>query len=79
MRNPTRRSILALLEREGPQPIRSLAEGLGVSTETVKRNVDILERLGLVETRRVRGKRIVSLTRAPTIYHVADAGERGGR
>lgn len=79
MRNPTRRNILALLEREGPQPIRSLAEGLGVSTETVKRNVDILERLGLVETRRVRGKRIVSLTRAPTIYHVADAGERGGR
>ncbi len=79
LRNSTRRNILVLLEREGPQPIRLLADRLGVSTETVKRNVDILEELGLVETRRVMGRRLVSLSGSPTIYHVTRVGERGGQ
>ncbi|HDM92687.1 MAG TPA: ArsR family transcriptional regulator [Candidatus Korarchaeota archaeon] len=60
LRSPTRRAILAALS-EGPASIRSLALKLGVSTETVKRNVDALESLGLVRTTRVRGKRLVSL------------------
>jgi len=70
LKNPTRRSILAILEREGPRTIRSLSDELGVSTETVKRNVDILERLGLVTTRRVKGKRLISLS-GLSIYHVS--------
>ncbi len=62
LRNSTLKNILVLLEREGPQPIRPLADRLGVSTGTLKRNVDILEKLGLVETRRVMGRRLVSLS-----------------
>ncbi len=61
LRSPTRRAILAALS-EGPASIRSLALKLGVSTETVKRNVDALESLGLVQTNKTRGKRIVYLS-----------------
>ncbi len=79
LRNPTRRSILTVLQEEGQQTIRSLADRLRVSTETVKRNVDILERLGLVITRRTRGRRIITLDGESPIYHLADAGQSRGR
>ncbi len=61
VRSRTRRRILESLAGEGPASIRGLASRLGLSTETVKRNVDLLERFGLVVSERVGRRRVVSL------------------
>jgi len=57
-----RRRIVEHLMRKGPRGIREIAEELGISTETAKRNVDLLQSLGVLESRREGRKRIVFLS-----------------
>ncbi|MGC8932382.1 MAG: winged helix-turn-helix transcriptional regulator [Candidatus Methanodesulfokora sp.] len=57
-----RKRIVEHLMRNGPRGIREIAEELGMSTETAKRNVDLLQSLGIVESRREGRRRIISLS-----------------
>ncbi|RLG48843.1 MAG: hypothetical protein DRO06_00655 [Thermoproteota archaeon] len=57
--SPTRSAIYSLLRERGPLCIREIARSLGFSTETVKRNVDVLEALGMVRSRRAGRKRLI--------------------
>lgn len=57
-----RRRIVEHLMKNGPRGIRDIAEELGLSTETAKRNVDLLQSLGIVESRREGKKRLISLS-----------------
>jgi len=61
LRNPTRKKIVEFLMDEGPSHIRGIARALSLSTETVKRNVDILVRYGVLVEKRSRDARIVSV------------------
>ncbi|MCL2032246.1 MAG: helix-turn-helix domain-containing protein [Methanomassiliicoccaceae archaeon] len=49
--NPTRRRILTALVREPHYPLQ-LSRELGVSQQAIMKNLDIMERSGLVESRR---------------------------
>jgi predicted transcriptional regulator len=48
--------------KNGPKGIREIAEELGISTETAKRNVDLLQSLGIVESRKEGRKRVIALS-----------------
>ncbi|MDR1405426.1 MAG: helix-turn-helix domain-containing protein [Candidatus Methanoplasma sp.] len=54
--NPTRRRILAALAREPHYPLQ-LSKELGVSQQAIMKNLDILEKSRLVESRRENGNR----------------------
>ena len=53
--DPTRRSMLERLQREGPLSIRALSEPLVMSRQAVTKHLDILEAAGLVE-KQVEGR-----------------------
>jgi DNA-binding transcriptional ArsR family regulator len=57
-----RRKIVEHLMKNGPKGIREIAEELGISTETAKRNVDLLQSLGIVESRKEGRKRVIALS-----------------
>ncbi len=63
--NPTRLHILRVVadkEKLGGAYLRELAKELGMSTESIKRNLDFLESIGLISSSYVKGKRYVKLT-----------------
>jgi predicted ArsR family transcriptional regulator len=45
---PTRRAVLDLLKREGPQTVAQLGAALGLSGVGVRRHLEVLEHVGLV-------------------------------
>jgi predicted ArsR family transcriptional regulator len=45
---PTRRAVLELLKREGPQTVAQLGAALGLSGVGVRRHLEVLEHVGLV-------------------------------
>jgi len=47
------------LLQNGPAHIRGIARALSLSTETVKRNADILMRYGVLEERRMQDQRLL--------------------
>ncbi len=59
LRSPTRRKLVKYLLQNGPAHIRGIARALSLSTETVKRNADILMRYGVLEERRMQDQRLL--------------------
>ena len=57
--DPTRRSILQRLHREGPRSITELAAPLAMTRQAVSKHLDILEEAGLLE-RESRGRERVN-------------------
>jgi predicted ArsR family transcriptional regulator len=54
---PTRRAVLELLKRQGPQTVAQLGAALGVSAVAVRRHLEALEQEGLVrQTSRLQGR-----------------------
>ncbi len=63
--NPTRVRILKILSNDSKGDgiyLRGLAKELGMSTESIKRNLDFLEGIGLVESIYSKGRRYIRLT-----------------
>ena len=46
---PTRRAVLDLLKRNGPQTVAQLGAALGLSGVAVRRHLETLEHVGLVQ------------------------------
>jgi predicted ArsR family transcriptional regulator len=54
---PTRRAVLDLLKRHGPQTVAQLGAALGLSGVAVRRHLEVLEHVGLVrQTTRPQGR-----------------------
>ena len=54
---PTRRAVLDLLKRNGPQTVAQLGAALGVSGVAVRRHLEVLEHVGLVrQSTRAQGR-----------------------
>ena len=54
---PTRRAVLDLLKRNGPQTVAQLGAALGLSGVAVRRHLEVLEHVGLVrQTTRPQGR-----------------------
>jgi predicted ArsR family transcriptional regulator len=54
---PTRRAVLDLLKRNGPQTVAQLGAALGLSGAGVRRHLEVLEQVGLVQqTSRSQGR-----------------------
>jgi ArsR family transcriptional regulator, cadmium/lead-responsive transcriptional repressor len=49
---PTRRQLLDLLLERGESPITALAEGLPITRQAVSKHLTVLDRVGLVTSRR---------------------------
>jgi len=61
--DPTRRAILARLEREPSVSVSALAEPFAIKLPAVMKHLDVLERAGLI--RRNKSGRTVSVALAP--------------
>jgi len=49
---PSRMSILMLLKTDGPLPVKSIAEGLGMTSPAVSQHLKVLRQAGLVRAER---------------------------
>ena len=49
---PSRMSILMLLKSDGPLPVKSIAEGLGMTSPAVSQHLKVLRQAGLVRAQR---------------------------
>ena len=63
--DPTRRSILDRLRRDGPLSVTELAERVPMTRQAVTKHLDVLEAAGLIERRVVGRERMHSLNPAP--------------
>jgi predicted ArsR family transcriptional regulator len=54
---PTRRAVLDLLKRKGPQTVAQLGDALGVTGVAIRRHLEVLEHVGLIrQTTRQQGR-----------------------
>lgn len=63
--DPTRRSILERLRREGPLSVTELSAPLPMSRQAITKHLDVLEEAGLVESAMHGRHRIHELTASP--------------
>lgn len=67
----TRDAVIRLLQEQGASTAADLARGIGVSTGSIRRHMDIMVAEGLLETELVRQQRGRPVTR----YTLSEAGE----
>ena len=70
----TRQKVLAILQREGSMTVDKLSREVGLSANTIRRHLDILQRDRLVSVDQVREK----LGRPEYVYFLTDEGHESG-